>query len=89
MVKEKKVANLLADVNTQKELLKEAEKLEFKDKAPLILSELLFTDDMFEEIKTHRMLLLRFCSANPKAQKYLLGGFEKLVGDVYKVEIYK
>lgn len=30
------------------------------------------------------MLLLRFCHENRKAQKYLLGGFEKIVGDVYK-----
>lgn len=85
LVKDKKEAGLLADANVQKELLREAERLEFKDKATLILSELLFTENMFDEIKTHRILLLRFCNENPKAQKYLLGGFEKIVGDVYKV----
>lgn len=85
LVKDKKES--LADANVQKELLREAERLDFKDKAVLILCELLFTENMFDEIKTHRILLLRFCNENPKAQKYLLGGFEKLVGEVYKVSI--
>lgn len=33
------------------------------------------------------MLFLRFCNENNKAQKYLMGGFEKLVGEVYKDEL--
>jgi hypothetical protein len=88
LVKEKKEANLLGDVNVHKELFREAEKMEFKDKATLILCELLFTEDILEEIKTYRLLLLRFCNENKKAQKYLLGGFEKLVGDVYKDKLF-
>jgi len=90
LVKEKKeTPGALADINVQKELLKEAERLDFKDKATLILCELLFTENMLDEIKTHRILLLRFCNENPKAQKYLLGGFEKLVGDVYKDKLFE
>lgn len=84
LVNEKKEANLLMDVNVQKELLKEAERLNIRDKSLLILSELLFTENIIEEIKKYKILFLRFCNENKKAQKYLLGGFEKLVGDVYK-----
>lgn len=88
IVKEKKEANVLMEVNVHKELMREAERLDFKDKAILILCELLFTEEMFDEIKTHRLLLLRFCNENKKAQKYLLGAFEKLVGDVYKDKLF-
>jgi translation initiation factor 5 len=84
IVKEKKEANLLSDQNVQKELYEEAKQLDIKDKSTLILSELLFTENIMDEIKTYKMLLLRFCLSNKKAQKYLLGGYEKLVGDVYK-----
>lgn len=73
----------------QKELVKEAERLEIKDKSTLVLTELLLTkDNILNDIKTYRMLFLRFCHKNHKAQKYLLGGYEKLVGDVYKDELF-
>lgn len=89
MVKEKKEAGLLGDAQVQKELVKEAENLGMKDKAPLILCELLFSgDNMLAEIKTNRLLLLRFVTGNKKAQKYLLGGYEKLVGDVFKDKLF-
>ena len=84
LVKERKEAGLLSDPNVQKEIYKEAERLDIKDKSTLVLSELLFTENIIEEIKANKMLLLRFCNKNKKAQKYLLGGFEKLVGDIYK-----
>lgn len=88
LVKEKKEAGLLQDVEVQKDLVKQAEKIDLKDKATLVMAELLFTENMLEEIKTYRMLLLRFCHKNLEAQKYLLGGFEKLVGDVYKDQLF-
>jgi len=88
IVKEKKEANLLADQQVQKELFEEAKRFDIKDKSTLILSELLFTENMWDEIKTYKMLLLRFCVGNKKAQKYLLGGYEKLVGDVYKDKLF-
>jgi uncharacterized membrane protein len=69
MLKEKKDANLLTDVNVQKDLVKEAERLEIKDKATLVLTELLLTkDNILADIKQYRMLFLRFCHQNPKAQ---------------------
>jgi translation initiation factor 5 len=88
LVKEKKEANQLTDENVQKELIKEADRLGIKTKSTLILSELLFTENMLEEMKTYQRLLLRFCLENQKSQKYLLGGFEKLVGDVYKDKLF-
>jgi len=63
----------------QKEIVAEAERLDIKDKSPLVLSELLFNENMKEQIKQHRILFLRFTHGNQKAQKYLLGGFEQLI----------
>lgn len=89
LLKEKKDTNQLMDVNVQKELVKEAERLEIKDKATLVLTELLLTkDNILSDIKQYRILFLRFCHQNPKAQKYLLGGYEKLVGDVFKDDLF-
>ena len=88
LVKERKEANQLGDANIQKDLLKEAERLGIKDKATIILSELLFSENIIEEIQKYKILLLRFCHENKKAQKYLLGGFEKLVGEVYKDKLF-
>jgi len=88
LLKEKKEANVLLETQIQKELVEEAKKLDIKDKAPLVLCELLFTENMFEEIKKYKMLFLRFCVENKKAQKYLLGGYEKLIGDIYKDKLF-
>jgi len=82
-VKEKQEAGLLQDQQVQKDIVKEAERLDIKDKSVLVLSEVLFSENIMEEIKANKILFLRFCQGNRKAQKYLLGGFEKLVGDVY------
>lgn len=70
-----------------KEVVAEAERLEIKDKAPLILVEALFDVKVLTQLKQHRNLLLRFCHENTKAQKYLLGGIEQLVGNVHKEEL--
>lgn len=89
LLKEKKDADLLGDANVQKELVKEAERLEIKDKSTIVLTELLLTkDNILNDIKDNRMLFLRFCHQNHKAQKYLLGGYEKLVGEVYKDDLF-
>ncbi len=58
-VKEKQNAGLLLDQQVQKEIVKEAERLNIKDKSVLVLSELLFTENIMEEIKTHKILFLR------------------------------
>ncbi|XP_051500595.1 eukaryotic translation initiation factor 5 [Myxocyprinus asiaticus] len=65
--------------SADKEILAEAERLDVKAMGPLILSELLFDENIREQIKKYKRHFLRFCHNNKKAQKYLLGGFECLV----------
>eukprot|EP00088_Acartia_fossae_P050209 TRINITY_DN5609_c0_g1_i14.p1 TRINITY_DN5609_c0_g1~~TRINITY_DN5609_c0_g1_i14.p1 ORF type:complete len:445 (-),score=210.56 TRINITY_DN5609_c0_g1_i14:1480-2814(-) len=79
-VKKKIQAGPMTSV-TQKEILGEAERLEVKNKAPIVLCELLFDEKMFKEkqISKHKNLFLRFTHDNPKAQKYLMGGIEKTI----------
>jgi translation initiation factor 5 len=62
-----------------KEIVAEAERLDIRDKGLLVLLELLFNEQMLQQIKQHRILFLRFTHGSHKAQKYLLGGFEQLV----------
>ncbi|KAA8589316.1 hypothetical protein FQN60_012681 [Etheostoma spectabile] len=62
-----------------KEILAEAERLDVKAMGPLILSELLFNENIRDQIKKYKRHFLRFCLSNKKAQKYLLGGFECVV----------
>ena len=64
------------DMNGQKEIVAEAERLEVRDKAVLVLCELIFDENMLQQIKLYRNLLIRFCAEKTKAQKYLLRGFE-------------
>ncbi|XP_046558047.1 eukaryotic translation initiation factor 5-like [Haliotis rubra] len=70
--------------STLKEVVSEAERLEVKDKATLILVELLLGAKIMTQLKEHEKLFLVFCHGNQKAQKYLLGGLEQLVGNVHK-----
>lgn len=58
--KEKKETSDLNDAAVQVEIVKEAERLDIKDKSILIISELLFTENILEEIKANKMLLLRY-----------------------------
>lgn len=67
------------DVNAQKEIVGEAERLEVKDKAVLVLCELIFNENMIQQIKLYRNLFIRFCADKPKAQKYLLRGLEMTI----------
>merc|ERR1711988_21707 len=64
-----------------KEVIAEADRLEVRNKAPIVLCELLFNDKMFKEkqIEKYKNLILRFTHENQKAQKYLLGGVEKTI----------
>jgi hypothetical protein len=41
-----------------KEILREAERLEVKEKVPLVLAELLLTDKLLAQIKEHRIIFL-------------------------------
>lgn len=70
----------------EKSVLAEAERLDVKEKAPLVLSELLFNDTIINQIGQHRVLLLRFTHDNKKAQKYLVGGLEQVI-NLYKDQL--
>ncbi|KYN08113.1 Eukaryotic translation initiation factor 5 [Cyphomyrmex costatus] len=65
--------------NNHKELVAEAERLEIKTKAPLILAELLFDQGIAAQAKKYRVLLLRFTHDDIKAQKYLIRGIEQVI----------
>lgn len=78
-VKRKLEAGLLEKTDDQKELLAEAERLEIKTKAPLVLMELLFDQNALHQAKKYRLLLLRFTLNDKKAQRYLLGGLEQVL----------
>lgn len=62
-----------------KEVVGEAERLEVRDKAPLVLCELLFDENILGQVAGQRALLLRFTHGNHRAQRYLLGGIEQVV----------
>lgn len=70
--------NVIASIYT------EAKRLEVLDKAPLVLAELLFDENITKQIAKYRNLLLRFTEENRRAQRYLLGGFEQLIGKVHR-----
>ncbi|XP_062858262.1 eukaryotic translation initiation factor 5 [Trichomycterus rosablanca] len=76
-VKQKKEQGVIDSAD--KDILAEAERLEVRAMGPLILSELLFDENIREQIKKYKRHFLRFCHNDKKSQKYLLGGFECLV----------
>jgi len=63
----------------EKSIIGEAERLDIKDRAPLALAELLFNQDILQQIPKYRILFLRFLVSNQKAQKSFLGAFELIV----------
>jgi translation initiation factor 5 len=83
-VKAKVQSKAKLEVNDEKEIVSEAERLEVTNKAPIVLCELIFDKTkILAQIKSNKRLLLRFCHENQKAQKYLLGGIEKTI-ETYK-----
>ncbi|XP_057328013.1 eukaryotic translation initiation factor 5 [Microplitis mediator] len=66
-------------LDNHKELVSEADRLEIKTKAPLVLAELLFDQGIAAQVKKHRVLLLRFTHDDIKAQKYLIRGIEQVI----------
>lgn len=79
VIKSKRDAGLLENAQTQKEILNEAERLEIKPKAPLVLAELLFDHNILAQVKKYRLLFLRFTVDDKKAQRYLMGGLEQVI----------
>lgn len=62
-------------------IVNEAERLDIKDKASLLLCRVLFNEpeNLLSCIKPNRILLLRFTWNNKKAQRYFLKGLEQLI----------
>uniref|UniRef100_A0A0K8TRP3 Eukaryotic translation initiation factor 5 n=1 Tax=Tabanus bromius TaxID=304241 RepID=A0A0K8TRP3_TABBR len=79
MVKHRRDAGQLDNVQVHKELHVEAERLDVVTKAPLVLAELLFSANINAEVRKHRNLLLRFTHNNSKAQRNLMGGIEQII----------
>jgi len=67
------------DIANSKAMLNEAERLELKAKATLLLCDVIFNEGVVHQIKQHRNLLLRFTINDPKAERHLLGGIEQLI----------
>lgn len=86
-VKQRKVAGEVNGTEREKEIVLEAERLEIRDKAPLVLAELLYDTNILAQIKQHRNLFCRLTQSNEKEQRYLLGAFEQLVGAVHPTEL--
>jgi len=83
MLKIKKDGGELGKPNAIKEIFAESERLEIKDKVPLVLVELLLNEKIVQQLKEYRNLFLQFCIQNQKAQKSVLGGIEMLIAKEY------
>lgn len=66
-----------------KDIVQEAERLDIKDRAVMVLAELLFNENILTQIPKHRILFLRFLGNNQKAQKNFMGAFEITVGQAF------
>lgn len=84
----KKKENNYADTS-DKDVLAEAERLDITDKAPVVMVEILFDENILTQLKSFRTYFIRFTHENKKAQKNLLSGLEILIGNVYYEALIK
>jgi len=84
LLKLKKDADELGKPSAIKEIITESERLEVKDKVPLIMVEILLNENIIQQLKKYCNLFLQFCNQNPKAQKAVLGGIEILIAKEYR-----
>lgn len=78
-IKKKRDSGELENIQTHRDLFTEADRLDVTQKAPLVIAEVIFTDNIIVEARKHRNLLLRFTHNNLKAQRYLMGGLEQII----------
>ena len=71
----KKCNELLTGVEREKDIVGEAERLDIKEKAPLILVELLLDSNILVQLKTYRNLFLRVCMPPHPRQTELCVGY--------------
>ncbi|CAF3744074.1 unnamed protein product [Rotaria sp. Silwood1] len=81
LVEKKKKEQKLNDMNTIKDLVAEAERLEIMEQAPFIVGQCVFTENILKEIDEYKILLTKLCTKNAKGQKYLLHAIEALIAD--------
>lgn len=79
LVKKRRDGGELENVQVHKELAMEGDRLDISQKAPLVLAELLFGQNIIHEVRKYRNLFLRFTHENLKAQRYLIGGLEQII----------
>lgn len=77
LIWQKRLDGETIDVSVQKEIVSEAERLDVKDKAVIVLCELLFKDPLKVQnvIKANRTLFLRVCSVFHVYLLFLLTSF--------------
>ena len=61
------------------DIYQEANRLGIKDKAIYIITDLVFTENILEEITLYSKLFLKFCYKNNKAQLHLIRALENLL----------
>lgn len=62
-----------------KDLYAEAERLDIIDKAPIVLAEVLLTENVIKELSAYRIVFLRFTNQNKRAQRSLLLAIEMFI----------
>lgn len=81
VVEKKKTDQKLNDIETVKDLLAEAERLEIMEQAPFIVGQCVFTENILKDIDDYKLLFTKLCTKNAKGQKYLLHAIEALIGE--------
>uniref|UniRef100_A0A7E4V8Q7 W2 domain-containing protein n=1 Tax=Panagrellus redivivus TaxID=6233 RepID=A0A7E4V8Q7_PANRE len=66
-------------IKNSTKMLNEAQRLELKTKAPLLLADVLLDQNVLKQLKEYENLFLRFLEDDPKAQRNFLGGIEQLI----------
>lgn len=78
-VKERRDGNQLKTRAEHAQLYSEARRLDILEKAPLVLTEILLTANIMEEISEHQSLLRYFCKQGHQFQKYFVYGLEQII----------
>ncbi|CAF1048701.1 unnamed protein product [Adineta ricciae] len=81
LVEKKKKDKQLNQIETIKDIVAEAERLEIMEQAPFVVAQCIFTENIIKEIDEYKVLLSKLCTKNTKGQKYLLHAVEALIGE--------
>lgn len=81
LVEKKKKEKTLNNLETIKDLIAEAERLEIMEQAPFLVAQCVFTENILKEIDQYKLILTKLCANNTKGQKYLLYVLDVLIGE--------